>query len=486
MDEEEAEKLKNRNILIIMSDEHSREAIGCYHSPIVQTPNLDKLAARGTRFTNAYTPSPICVPARASFATGRYVHDTRCWTNAQPYDGSIPGWGHRLMEEGCHVASIGKLHYRSDKDPNGFTEEILPLHVKGGIGWSRGLLRGENQSWDKAHEFADQIGPGECSYTHYDMRVCEAACNWLRREAPKHNNAPWTLLVSFASPHYPLIVPKKYYQLYPFEQIDQPRLNRPDEVSKHPVIKALQRYMNYDDYLDEHSRLIARASYYGLCTFLDDNIGRVLTALEESGLFNDTNILYTTDHGDCLGNHGIWTKCVMFEEATAIPMLLCGPDVPKGHTIDTPVSLIDGYPTILDSAGIQQAAQDSHLPGQSLIGIANGIRPKRNILSEYHDGGSITGMFMIRHKRWKYIHYPGFSPQLFDLINDPFEKDDLGKDPNFKAIRIQCHSELKKIVDPEAANSQAFSDQAERIKELGGVDEILSSEDYDYTPVPSL
>jgi choline-sulfatase len=145
--------MNGRNMLVLMSDEHQREALGCYGHPIVRTPNLDKLAEKGVRFTNAYTPSPICVPARASFATGRYVHDTRHWTNAQPYDGSISGWGHRLMEEGCHVASVGKLHYRSDTDPNGFSEEILPMHVRGGIGWSRGLLRGENQSWDKAHEF---------------------------------------------------------------------------------------------------------------------------------------------------------------------------------------------------------------------------------------------------------------------------------------------------------------------------------------------
>ena len=478
--------MNERNMLVLMSDEHQRDALGCYGHPIVRTPNLDKLAEKGVRFTNAYTPSPICVPARASFATGRYVHDTRHWTNAQPYDGRIPGWGHRLMEEGCYVASVGKLHYRSDTDPNGFSEEILPMHVRGGIGWSRGLLRGENQSWDKAHEFAEQIGPGECSYTHYDRSVCDAACYWLRREAPKHTNAPWTLFVSFASPHYPLIVPKKYYELYPIEQIDQPRLNRPDQRPRHPVIKALQRYMNYDDYFDEHSRLIAKASYYGLCTFLDDHIGRVLTTLEDSGLVNDTIILYTSDHGDCLGNHGIWTKCVMYEEATAIPMILCGPGIPKGHTTDTHVSLIDGYQTILDSAGLKLSAQDTRLPGQSLIRISNGLHPQRTILSEYHDGGSITGMFMIRYEHWKYIYYPGFTPQLFNLINDPFEKDDLGGNPNFEDIRIKCHRELKKIVDPEASNALAFSDQAERIKELGGVDTILASVDYDFTPIPSL
>lgn len=467
-----------------MSDEHTREAMGCYQNPMVQTPNLDKLARRGVRFTNAYTPSPICVPARASFATGRYVHDIRCWSNAQPYNGSIPSWGHRLMEEGCHVTSIGKLHYRSDKDPNGFNEQVLPLHVKGGVGWSRGLLRGKDQTWDKTHEFADQIGPGQCSYTDYDRRVCKAACDWLRREAPRHKDAPWTLFVSFASPHYPLIAPKEFFDLYPLDKIDALRFNRPDERSGHPVLQALQRYMNYDDYFDDHTRLIAKASYYGLCTFLDDHIGQVLGALETGGQLDDTMILYTSDHGDCLGNHGFWTKCNMYEESAAIPMLMCGPGIPQGvnHTL---VSLIDAFPTILENAGIKKAPVDKYLPGQSLISIAKGHCPERSILSEYHDGGSITGMFMIRYKHWKYIYYPGYPPQLFDLGSDPFEQNDLGENPDYASVREECHRELEKIVDPEEANALAFSDQARKIDELGGVDAILASEDYDYSPVPT-
>ena len=124
-----------------MSDEHTRSVLGCYGNRVVQTPNLDRLAAEGTRFTNAYTPSPVCVSARASLATGRWVHDTGAWSSAEPYDGTVAGWGHRLISEGHRVASVGKLHYRQTSDPNGFDEELLPLHVVGGVGWAKGLLR---------------------------------------------------------------------------------------------------------------------------------------------------------------------------------------------------------------------------------------------------------------------------------------------------------------------------------------------------------
>ncbi len=133
--------MRATNLLILCSDEHTPRAMGCAGHAIVKTPNLDRLAARGTRFTSAYTPSPICVPARASLATGRHVHRTGCWSSAEPYDGAIPGWGHRLIAEGHRVVSIGKLHYRDTSDPNGFDPEILPMHVLNGIGWATALLR---------------------------------------------------------------------------------------------------------------------------------------------------------------------------------------------------------------------------------------------------------------------------------------------------------------------------------------------------------
>ena len=155
--------MKPSNLLFIMSDEHTREVLGCYGNRIAQTPHLDALAGRGTRFVNAYTNSPICVPARAGFATGRYVHQTRCWDSAQHYHGQIPSWGHRLMECGHRVTSIGKLHYRDTRDSNGFDEEILPLHAHKGRGSVQGLLRKELPDYPEAADFAQEIGPGESS-----------------------------------------------------------------------------------------------------------------------------------------------------------------------------------------------------------------------------------------------------------------------------------------------------------------------------------
>lgn len=179
---------KASNLLFIMADEHTRSVLGCYGNPIVRTPNLDRLAAGGTRFANAYTPSPVCVSARASLATGRWVHDTGAWSSAEPYDGAIPGWGHRLLAEGHRVASVGKLHYRRSEDPNGFDEERLPLHVVGGVGWVKGLLRDPLPDYDQeTRELAEQVGAGETGYSRYDQRICAAACDWLRANGQGSN-----------------------------------------------------------------------------------------------------------------------------------------------------------------------------------------------------------------------------------------------------------------------------------------------------------
>ena len=471
------------NLLFIMSDEHCREALGSYGGTQMHTPNLDRLAAHGTRFTCAYTPSPICVPARASLATGRYVHQIGTWSSAEPYDGSVPGWGHRLIADGHRVVSIGKLHYRDTSDPNGFDEEILPMHVVGGIGWAKGLLRKSLPAYESARQLAEQIGPGDSTYVQYDRRVCAAACVWLRNSAATPHEKPWVLFVSFVSPHYPLTPPSEFYRGYPLEGIQPPRLYASGARPTHPVVQSLQGFFNYDDYFDKDSVPVAQASYYGLCSFLDAQIGEILQTLEATGAHQNTRIVYTSDHGEMLGNHGFWAKSVMYEESAAIPLIVTGPDVPREKVVDTPVSLIDCYQTIVESVGETLAEGEADLPGHSLVGIASGERPERTILSEYHDGGSITGFFMIRLEKWKYVHYVGYPPQLFDLASDPHEANDLGQSPAHAEIRAACEARLRALLDPDEVNTRAFADQARKIEELGGEEACLNALDFNFTPV---
>ena len=467
------------NLLLILSDEHARPALGCYGNPIVRTPNLDRLAARGTRFTAATTPSPICVPARASLATGRYVHETACWSSAEPYQGQIPSWGHELIAAGHEVVSIGKLHYRGSGDSNGFTEEILPLHVADGVGWIRGLLRRPLPAFPAARELAAEIGPGWSSYARYDDQVCGAACDWLRDKAAAEKGKPWVLLVSFVSPHYPLMAPEGFYSLYETAEIPPPDPGAPPQ---HPVLRALRGFFDYDDHFDEAGRLTARRAYYGLCSYLDHNVGRLLTALAEAGLEETTRIAYTSDHGEMLGRQGFWTKSVMYEDSVAVPLLLAGPEVPQGAVVETQASLIDLHPTILEAAG-PPAPETAPPHARSLFDLARGEAAERVVLSEYHDGGSITGFFLLRIENWKYVHYVGCPPQLFDLTTDPGETRDLGQDPAHAEPRRRCEARLREILAPEAVDRRAFADQQRKIEALGGTAALLAREDFNHTPL---
>ena len=244
------------NILVLVSDEHTREVLGCYGNESVRTPNLDRLAASGARFDNAYTPSPVCVSARASLATGRWVHETGCWSSAEPYAGSPPGWGHRLIANGHRVVSIGKLHYRATEDPNGFDEEILPMHVAGGLGWVKGLLRDPLPSYEEAtREFATQIGAGDTAYTRYDENVCAAACEWIETHGAREEK-PWVLFVSFVAPHFPLTAPAEhFYAYYESDALPWPKLYARGERPEHPFLRDYAGSFVYDRHFDSPDNL---------------------------------------------------------------------------------------------------------------------------------------------------------------------------------------------------------------------------------------
>ena len=467
------------NLLIIMSDEHTRKVLGCHGNDLVKTPNLDRLAARGTMFTDGYTPCPICVPARASFATGLYGHATRHWDNATPYIGEPHSWGHKLQQNGNRVGSIGKLHYRNVDDPTGFDFQEIPMHIVEEVGDVLGCVREPLPRRWKSRALAENIGPGESGYTRYDRDITDKAVEWIAaRGVEPQSETPWTCFVSMVAPHFPLIAPEDFYNLYdasgrmPTKPVDDP---------EHPWMSELRRCFVYDNFTDEKTR-IALASYYGLVSFMDANVGRILDALDDAGLSDSTRVIYVSDHGDNIGERQLWGKSNLLEEAAGIPTIVAGPGIPAGRVCETPVNLTDVYPTVLETMEI---ADDGHRPGQSLASLANAPDdPERVVFSEYHAAGACTGAFMIRKGRWKYIHYVGMEPQLFDLDDDPEETRDLGTAPAQAAVRDALLSELRAICDPEGIDRQAKADQAAIVEKHGGREAVLERGGFGGTPAP--
>jgi choline-sulfatase len=330
---------------------------------------------------------------------------------------------------------------------------------------------------------------GESTYSRYDRAIAAEAVRWLSQEGTGQSR-PWALFVSFVEPHFPLQVPESYLRLYPPDSVPMPVCWRPDEWATHPVIAAKRRQQALDEPFDEGTIRRALATYYGMVTFLDDQIGLVLGALRDAGLETDTRVVYTTDHGDMLGDHGLWWKSVMYEGAAALPMLIAGPDVPAGKTVATNVSLVDAFPTIVEATGAAPAPEDADLPGQSLLRTAQEEDRPRVVLSEYHAIYSPSAMFMLRDARYKYVEYVGYPPQLFDLDDDPDETHDLAGESAHAAALAACAAELRLRLapaTPETLDRRAKADQVRRIDAAGGADAVLAGGvKIPFTPAPTV
>ena len=465
------------NILFLFSDEHQAAVLGCAGHPFIKTPNLDRLAAMGTRFTNAYTPSPICVPARASLATGLSVNKLRLWDNGMPYTGTPQGWGHQLQAIGVPCESIGKLHYRSEEDDNGFDAEHIPMMVKDGVGMVWASFRKQDERWSPGSRMlGEYIGPGESPYTRYDSAVTERTLEWLDN-AP---DQPWVLYSGLVAPHFPLVVPQEFYDMYPEGSIPEPKLTLASGYKRHPWVELQNGLFDSEaDFESPEERQRAFSAYYGLVSWLDYNIGLILDKLEANGQLENTLIIYSSDHGDNVGARGLWGKSVLYNEAVKVPLIMAGPGVPVAVE-ETPVSLIDIAATISTHFDLENLSEG----GRCLKEVIQNPDPNRPAFSEYHAAGAVTGGYMWREGRFKLHYYVDFAPELFDLEADPEELNDLGTDPDYAAVLEQLVQNLRNYLDPEAVDAQAHIDQRARVAELGGFEAVKAMGPKGATPPP--
>jgi choline-sulfatase len=402
------------------------------------------------------------------------------------YEGKVRSWGHRLQEAGNRVDAIGKLHYRRRQDPLGFDNQIHTMHLHDGIGQVWGSIRNPLPEQTAPRMF-HKIGSGVSNYNLYDRQCANTACEWLKQRAgERHQDGPWMLYVGFSAPHFPLVVPREYLDRYPPDCLPPRKLLPCDGHKHHPWIEAQERFMSQEGlFANENERRLAIRAYFGLCSFLDSQIGLILDALEDYGLADETRVIYTSDHGDNLGARGLWGKSNLYEESTKIPMIVAGPQVPTGQVCRTPVSLVDCYPTILQGLGIPLRDDERKLPGRSLFEWSQAPEDlERVVLSEYHAVGSVSGAYMLRQGRFKYHYYVGLQPELFDLANDPEETVDLANDTGHATILKNLEQKLREYLDPEETDAKAKADQAELIRRFGGREKALHKGTKGATPAP--
>jgi len=477
--------MKPPNLLFFMSDNHARGMMGCSGHPRVRTPVLDSIAANGTRYSSAYTASPLCCPARASLATGRFPHETGYWDNAIVYDGRVPTWMHRLREAGADVASVGKLHFRSTEDDNGFTEELAPMHILGGKGGVSMLLRWSDEEpvnrgqWEL---YMEQSGVGTTHYQDYDREISRLAIDWLHQRTGG-SDRPWALFVSYVSSHPPFTVPHELLDMYPAKDMPLPPSFAPEDRPEHPSLAHLRRIMGFKAMTDPGVLQHIAACYAALVTHLDHQIGTVLNAAGTLGLLQDTRIVYTSDHGEALGAHGLFGKANLLEPSAGVPLLMSGPGVRRGHVDHRPVSHVDLYPTIVSGMGLELSAHEATLPGRSLL---DGDGQASPVFAEYHAAGSRRGGFMLRVANLKLIHYVDEPSQLFDLAKDPDETVDLAGDAAHAEALATLERQLLERCHPREVDERARADQQAKAAHWGGNDAIRREGLLVYTPPPGI
>ena len=473
-----------RNLIFLQSDNHSRLYLGCYGNSVVQTPNLDKLAARGVVFENAYAASALCCPSRAAIACGRYPHQTGYWDNAIVYDGKSPSWMRRVRDQGVDVTNIGKLHYRSTADDNGFSTEIDPMHILHGKGGVSMLLRGiddEQENIGQWELYRDKSGIGETEYQAFDRVISDKAIHWLSEN--KDRSDPWALHVSYVSPHPPFSVPARFWDMYADGNVPLPPAWTRAERPQHPALEHLRRIMRWGELSEIELRNVV-VGYMALISHMDEQLGRVMAAIEAFGLLDETRILYTSDHGEMAGSHGLLGKCNLYEGSVGVPLIMAGPDIPAGQTRSENVSHVDLFPTLVESFGKNFTDADKDLPGRSLWPAIGGTRRARRTFAEYHAAGSLAGGFMLREGPMKLIYHVGLPPQLFDLDTDPTEVEDLAQVPAYADALQRMEKMLREICDPESVDARAKQDQRRKIDFWGGPDAVRAEGMLVYTPPP--
>jgi choline-sulfatase len=446
------------NLLFLFSDQHAQKITGCYGDEIVQTPNLDRIAKNGVVFNNAYCPSPLCVPSRMSLLSGRYPSQQEVWMNDDFLASDVPTFAHSLGAAGYAPTIIGRMHAIGPDQLHGYVHREVGDHSPNWIGIGRhnmGVLKGAP---GPGRATIDKSGIGQSAYQVKDADTTQAALDFF----DAHNaREPFCVTVGLMLPHAPYVASAEDYALFD-GKVGPAVLPPPDK--EHPWLNWWREKHNIVDVPDGHA-VRARTAYYALVTRMDKMIGQILDKLEERGLLENTLIVYSSDHGDQIGERGLWWKHTFYEESVKIPMICSWPgQLPEGEMRDQVVNLVDLGATFLDALGADPLPNSE---GHSFLKVAkDASSPWLNLTySEYcSDVTKWDGMRqrMIRQEDWKLIYYHSFSAQLFNLAEDPQELNDLADAPEHQIIKEELLSLLLKDWDPGAIEQRMLDKQADK------------------------
>jgi choline-sulfatase len=484
------------NVLLLMADQLAASWLPAYGHDVVQAPHLTALSREGATFEAAYCASPLCAPSRAALLTGLLPSRTGVFDNAAEMRASLPTIAHHLRAAGYATSLTGKMHFVGPDQLHGFEERLTPDVYPAGLDWTPDWSAGPDARLSWYHTMESVLRPGIVAASmqvDYDDEVAFHGARALLDHARRRPGEPFFHVVSFTSPHDPWELPRRYWDRYDPGQIDMPAVASIPLEDADPHSRRLRAMCGIDEAgLTEAQIRRARHAYYAAISYLDERIGQVLDALAASGLAEDTIVLFTADHGEMLGERGLWFKMAFFEPSVRVPLIVRAPGrVRAGTRVGAPVSQLDLAPTLLELCGQPDAAElvdglDGTALGALLVESArprNGAAPERGaVRAEYLAEGVTAPALMIRRERFKYIAGGDDADQLFDLEADPHERNDLAGTAEGAQRCSRLRSETRDW-DPAGLRARVLDSQRERRQVVTALGRGRAAA-WDYVPPP--
>ncbi|MCX7522418.1 choline-sulfatase [Microbacterium sp. STN6] len=480
------------NILIVMADQVVPFLTSPYGDRVAKTPAMQRLADEGVTFEAAYTAAPLCSPSRAALVAGRYPSSMGCFDNASVFPADQPCLAHYLAAAGYDTLASGKMHFVGPDQLHGFDRRLTTDVFPAGVDWVPTLdENGRFPAGGHARHYVDP-DPGVRDWTMfmaYDEETQFRALEYLRERHRTDAQQPFGMVVSFHHPHDPFHVQQEYWDLY--DDADMPLPEYPDDLEQ--TYSAMDRWANdahetdVYDVRDEQSMRHLRHAYYAALSYVDRKLGELLDTLAVTGALENTVVLFTSDHGDMLGERGMVQKRAFYEWSVRVPLVLRMPQAALAATrVPQPVSLVDVLPTLLDLAGVAPAVR-AELHGRSLVGLMDGAAAEPGVtpdtvpvFSEYHLEKVHAPCFMVRRGRHKYIYIHGHDERLFDLENDPGEWHDLAVDPAHAGLVAELRALIFDRFDPEALAARGAASIRDRVIVRDGM--AANGTHWDYQP----
>ncbi|MES5097881.1 choline-sulfatase [Agrobacterium sp. BA1120] len=457
--------MTRQNILILMVDQLNGTFFPDGPADFLHAPHLKALAERSVRFANSYTASPLCAPARASFMSGQLPSRTRVYDNAAEFASDIPTYAHHLRSAGYYTGLSGKMHFVGPDQLHGFEERLTTDIYPADFGWTPDYSKpGERIDW-WYHNLGSVTGAGVAEITNqleYDDEVAYHATRKLYDLSRGLDDRPWCLTVSFTHPHDPYVARRKYWDLYEDSPALDPQVGALPFDEQDPHSQRLLEACDHRafDISPEQVRR-ARQGYFANISYVDDKIGEIIDVLKRTRMDENTTILFLSDHGDMLGERGLWFKMCFFEGSARVPLMISAPGwSPK--RIDAPVSTLDVTPTLCALAGLDITSLKRWTDGEDLSGLAQETAGRSPVPMEYAAEGSIAPLVAIRDGRYKLSICEQDPPMLFDLEADPQERNNLGSDPLHAETLASLMEQINKRWDLASFDTSVRESQARR------------------------